>query len=267
MGCGGVDRTASVSSPEALSASLRRIADSVDSPDAVPSRKLLGTKIRILVAALEQDLVLLFRAGPDESVRGAFDSDDGSVQDAVDLELMQAGAKSVDWDMDSCYVVVPPGSKVSVLRAFNDMKDGSLGEEVSEFLRPLWLSDAEEGIPKAASTISRAAARIARRKKSKPILKKVPRSSKPVKTEDMLASSTEYSCKVDLSLTADFEGSVGKQKLLKKLRTELVAAIQGAVSVTAREYGLDPTGVHVKPIKVECAVIGLDFGPDGDASV
>lgn len=238
-------------SPIRVSEILKKIATSVESYEK-PSLNLLSTKLRILIASLEDDLVLVFQSSG--STNDLLAIDDGSIQDAVDLELMQAGAKSVDWDSNNLYVIVPPGSKVAVLQSFNDMKGGELGDEIAGFLQPMQLDSAEE-LEQTSLDVRRAAARIARRKRQRPTPKRPrPRTSQPVVTEDMLIPSTEYSCQVELSLTADFEGVVPKQKLLKKLRTELVAAIKTGVTVTAREYHLEPTGVHVKPIKIECAI-------------
>jgi hypothetical protein len=77
---------------------------------------------------------------------------------------------------------------------------------------------------------------------------------KLLKTDDILEPKTEFSCQVELSLTADFEGMIPKDKLLKKLKAEIVSALQVGVETTAREYHLKPTGIHVRPIRVECAV-------------
>jgi hypothetical protein len=232
-----------------IAEALRRIATSLEASEN-PSLPLLELKLRLLLAAVEENLVLVFQADPYEE-NETMQSDDGSIQDSIDLELMQAGAVSVNWESDTMYVVVPPGSKVAVLKAFNDMKEGESGDEVQAFLKTLDLSDKEKAAPaiKAASSFDfhRMAARIARKR----IL---PSQSKPIKTKDMLIPSTEYSCQVELSLTADFEGSVPKQKLLKKLRTELVAAIKEGVTTTAREFRLTSGGVHVQPIRIECAV-------------
>lgn len=64
---------------------------------------------------------------------------------------------------------------------------------------------------------------------------------------------TEYSCHVELSLSADFEGSVSQKLLMKKFRSELGAAIRAAASITAKDLRLDPPTVKVQPIRFECA--------------
>jgi hypothetical protein len=78
------------------------------------------------------------------------------------------------------------------------------------------------------------------------------RTSKPRK--EMLSPSTEFSCQVDISLSADFEGSVAESALKKKLKNELVAAIKAGIVSTARGFNLQATGVLVKPLRIDCAV-------------
>ncbi len=84
------------------------------------------------------------------------------------------------------------------------------------------------------------------------------------KRPGMLRPETEYSVNVELSLTADFEGSSSKNKLLKKLQSELTAAIKEAVATTSRELGLRSTGVVLKPIEVGVAVTDLSSPDDED---
>jgi hypothetical protein len=71
---------------------------------------------------------------------------------------------------------------------------------------------------------------------------------------DILSPKTEYSIQLDLSLTADFEGSTDRQGLVKKFKDELVAAIKSSMSITARELNLTATGARVQPINIECVV-------------
>ena len=77
--------------------------------------------------------------------------------------------------------------------------------------------------------------------------------SKP-QSKNVLTPATEYSCQVELSLTADFEGNVSKSNLLKKLQTELVAAIQTGVKMVARDFAIQATGITVRPLNINCAV-------------
>jgi len=84
------------------------------------------------------------------------------------------------------------------------------------------------------------------------------------KKSGILKPETEYSVSVELSLTADFEGSAAKNKLLKKLQSELFAAVKEAVAVTANELGLRSTGVMLKPIEVGIAVTDMSSSSDDD---
>ena len=77
-------------------------------------------------------------------------------------------------------------------------------------------------------------------------------------TEDMLQSKTEYSCQLQISIIADFEGDVNKNQLLKKLKNEIINAIKSGVAITAREYNLEATNITVQPIEVECAVNSIE---------
>lgn len=94
--------------------------------------------------------------------------------------------------------------------------------------------------------------------------KKSVRTSKPKKS--VLRPETEYSVNVDLSLSADFEGTTSKNKLLKKFQSELFAAIKESVATTARELGLQSTGVMVKPIEVGVAVTDMTSSDDYEES-
>lgn len=72
--------------------------------------------------------------------------------------------------------------------------------------------------------------------------------------EDMLRPLVEYSCRMELSLSVDFEGQVPKDRLIKKLKSEMMASIKAAVNIVSRDFSLETTGVKVQPIKLECAV-------------
>lgn len=74
------------------------------------------------------------------------------------------------------------------------------------------------------------------------------------KKDPILAPGTEYSCQADISFSADFEGNVSKGQLTKKLRQEIISAIKESVSVVAREFQIQATGILVKPLKVECVI-------------
>lgn len=106
----------------------------------------------------------------------------------------------------------------------------------------------------------RIAARVSGRKKPKPSKSKKPvRGAKPrVKAppvpDNVTMPVTEYSCQMEFSITADFEGSVDRAALLAKLKRELVSSMEAGVKLTARAYGLRPTTIKVRPLSLECAV-------------
>ena len=88
------------------------------------------------------------------------------------------------------------------------------------------------------------------------------RTSRPVKTDDaILKPITEYACQIEVSMDATFEGNVSKQQLLRKMKSELVAAIKESATRVAREFDLESKGVRVQPLKFECAV-NDQAGPD-----
>jgi hypothetical protein len=134
----------------------------------------------------------------------------------------------------------------------------------------LWLaSRVASGQPSESSLgvdeqdpIARIAARISGKKgtKARPSKsKKPPRGAKPKsKTppvpDDVTMPVTEYSCQMEFAITADFEGSVDRAALLSKLKREVVASIEAGVKMTARAYGLQPTAVKVRPLRLDCAV-------------
>jgi hypothetical protein len=81
------------------------------------------------------------------------------------------------------------------------------------------------------------------------------RPAKPVRQDrNVLQPLTEYSCRADISLSVDFEGRASKTALLKKLKDEISAALRAAVSITAKDTGLEASTVKVQPIKFDCAV-------------
>lgn len=79
-------------------------------------------------------------------------------------------------------------------------------------------------------------------------------SQAPIIEDDMLRSTTEYSCRMDLSISADFEGHIPKDRLIRKLKAEITASVRAAMGIVARDFGLDSTGVNIQPVRVECAM-------------
>jgi hypothetical protein len=79
-----------------------------------------------------------------------------------------------------------------------------------------------------------------------------------VNVDDFLQPQTEYSCHVELSITAEFEGSVSKEELLTKLKSELTAALKKSMIITSKDFDLKPTGVNVRELKFDCAVNNVE---------
>lgn len=111
-----------------------------------------------------------------------------------------------------------------------------------------------------SDSISRIASRIAARKKPKPSKVRKPsrgakpRTKSPPVPDDVTMPVTEYSCQMEFAITADFEGSVDRASLLAKLKREVVSSIEAGVKAAARAYGLQPTAVKVRPLRLDCAV-------------
>ncbi len=114
-----------------------------------------------------------------------------------------------------------------------------------------------KSVASRVAAVSVEAARRKRQKRSKPAKKRpatTKRRSLDSTPDDMLRSETEYSCRVELSITASFEGRTDKHKLLKKVKLELLNAIKSGITTVARETNLASTGVSVQPLKMEIDV-------------
>jgi hypothetical protein len=72
--------------------------------------------------------------------------------------------------------------------------------------------------------------------------------------ESLEHPGTEYSARVEIDFSADFEGQVAKDAFATKLENEIISALEAAVKIVARELRLQPTHVRVKPLRVEIAV-------------
>ena len=72
--------------------------------------------------------------------------------------------------------------------------------------------------------------------------------------DDVLKPETEYSCRCELALSVDFEGSIPKGSLSNKLRAEITAAIKQAISITSKDMNLESTSLNIQPIKFDIAV-------------
>lgn len=66
-------------------------------------------------------------------------------------------------------------------------------------------------------------------------------------------------CAINISLSAVFEGQISNQVLAKKLRSELVSAIESSIQITAREFDLKVSGVKIKQ-----PVVDVIFIPKND---
>ena len=81
------------------------------------------------------------------------------------------------------------------------------------------------------------------------------KKKKPKKREkEIFHQEPEFACRVEIDLVADFEGEGSKAKLLKKLKTEISAALNSAMEITARDLRLDLKKVTVRPVSLDCAV-------------
>lgn len=92
---------------------------------------------------------------------------------------------------------------------------------------------------------------------------------------DTFKPSTEYSCRIELSMIATFEGSVSKKDLMKKIQDEVKSSIKSGMQIVSNDLNLHSTEIKVFPIIMECVVVdeseeGLDeFGasePPSDES-
>lgn len=120
-------------------------------------------------------------------------------------------------------------------------------------------SDIARRLSEPSDVVTRVATRIIS-KKRKPV-KKPARSAKPRPApkappvpDDVTRPITEYSCQMEISVTADFEGSIDRTKLLRKLKQEMVASMEAGVKATARAFGLTPSSLQIRPLRLECVV-------------
>jgi hypothetical protein len=81
--------------------------------------------------------------------------------------------------------------------------------------------------------------------------------------ESLEHPATEYSVRTEIAFSAEFEGQVAKDVLVKKLESEVMSALEAAIKVVSRELRLEPGRVLVKPLKLEVAINDQgDFGED-----
>lgn len=145
--------------------------------------------------------------------------------------------------------------KATSTGSFSHLSSGMLG-----LASRVAASQEPDDVPDGEDTISRIASRLAGRKKAKPSKSKKPvrgakpRAKAPPIPDDVTMPVTEYSCQMEFAITADFEGSVDRASLLAKLKREVVSSIEAGVKSAARAYGLQPTAVKVRPLRLDCAV-------------
>jgi len=72
---------------------------------------------------------------------------------------------------------------------------------------------------------------------------------------DITSGVTEYSCRIELILDANFEGQVSKSDLLNKIKEELRSSIKTSMKNVSDSLGLESIEVKVRPIVTECAVV------------
>lgn len=72
--------------------------------------------------------------------------------------------------------------------------------------------------------------------------------------ESLTRPTTEYGTRVEIAFSADFEGKVAKDVLVKKLEHEIMGALESSVKIISRELRLRPGRVLVKPLRIEVAM-------------
>lgn len=102
--------------------------------------------------------------------------------------------------------------------------------------------------------LSKIAARVA----SAHIARRKPKSRSKGADRSALEDQTEYSCRMEIELSADFEGSASKQALIKKFKNEVMAALETSMEICARDLELDATSITIRPLRMDCTVTEPD---------
>lgn len=76
-------------------------------------------------------------------------------------------------------------------------------------------------------------------------------------SEDVLAESPEYACRIELDISASFEGTVDKGALIRKIKASILTAVKSSMTEVAREMNLRSGGVRVRPLKLECDLLDI----------
>lgn len=110
-----------------------------------------------------------------------------------------------------------------------------------------------EALAARVASVSVEAGRRGRKRKKTSRRRPAP-VSVPSVAEDILKTDPEYSCRIELDITADFEGITNKQALVRKIKAELLAAVKSGITSVARGLNLKSSGVKVRPLRLECDI-------------
>jgi hypothetical protein len=110
-----------------------------------------------------------------------------------------------------------------------------------------------KNIASRVASINVEAARRKTKKVSAPKKKKPTRNPEELLDieDDILKSEPECACHIELDITANFEGQVDKKILIKKIKAELLSAVQSSMTVVSKELNLSSKGVKVRPLRLE----------------
>ncbi len=73
-------------------------------------------------------------------------------------------------------------------------------------------------------------------------------------SEDVLSSGPEIACRIELNISASFEGVAAKASLIRKLKSSLLSAVKESMTDVARSMNLKSNGVTVRPLRLEVDV-------------
>jgi len=72
---------------------------------------------------------------------------------------------------------------------------------------------------------------------------------------DGLGTGTEYSCRISIDLTVDFEGDSSKQDIVAAIKSHLKNSLQDGMQKAANQLQLSSVGVKVMPIKMDISAL------------
>lgn len=79
---------------------------------------------------------------------------------------------------------------------------------------------------------------------------------------DLTSNSVEHSCRIEFTISADFEGPITQDALLASIRSSLKLGIRQSLQQMAGQLNLSSTSVTVTPIIIECS--SLDETDEAD---